>query len=271
MEASFGKRDPLALAMTMVQLHQSAQRSVREGRFREACEELSQLVQGEVDAPWVADAGRLREWGELLNDCQDRHRLNPRGEWPAIEYEVQGGDNLIAIRKKVLEGRPELLLCTGLIEQTNDLSGFLQPGMRLRIPTARPNVVVDLGARVVLYRHGKEVVRVWIVRDRARGPRDPGGAVRRGREAEEPGVDAGRRTPAALRTPRQPPRNALDRVVSGGCGHELRLPRHERPHGGRRAREPGVRAHAQRARRGALRPAAARRRDPRPGMSLGGP
>jgi len=186
-EASYGNRDPLALAMGMVLLHQQSQAAIRDGRqARVAAEALSDLVQLELDAPWPADRARLTTWGELLNNQQDRHRLSPLGDWASFDYEVQSGDFLIGIRQKVLAQRPGTLLCTGLIEAVNQLGEYLQPGKVLRIPTTLPNVVVDLESRTLLYRHGDEVLRTWIVGIGRQGHETPVGTYVVGGKQPEP-------------------------------------------------------------------------------------
>ncbi|MFT5051394.1 MAG: hypothetical protein ACI8QZ_002805, partial [Chlamydiales bacterium] len=186
MEAGFGAADPLAFAMRMVMLHLESDSAYVGGRFREASEALSDLLQLELDAPWKADRERLAGWGELLNNCQGRHRLSPLGDWASIDYEVQSGDNLIGIRHKVLKQRPGTLLCTGLIEDVNDLGEYLQPGRVLRIPTTVPNVLVDLDARTLLYRHGDEVVASWVVGIGRAGHETPEGTYIVGGKQREP-------------------------------------------------------------------------------------
>ena len=50
-----------------------------------------------------------------------------------------------------------------MIEAVNGITGHVHAGDVLRIPLDPVNVVVDLDSRVLLYRHGDEVVRMWQV------------------------------------------------------------------------------------------------------------
>jgi lipoprotein-anchoring transpeptidase ErfK/SrfK len=78
---------------------------------------------------------------------------------------VQPGDSLVAIRKKVIADKPELNLCTGLIQRANQLrdGNSIHPGQKLRIPLDAVHTLVSLRARFLLYYHGEEVVAAWPV------------------------------------------------------------------------------------------------------------
>ena len=155
---------PLLLGLTMGRLAEQAAVDERAGRYPDAARAYSGLVRAELDAPWDAHRPALRTWAASLSTSQAHHRWNRRGEWASFEVEVQRGDTLVAIRKRVVAERPELRLCTGLIDRVNQLGGrALQPGQRLRIPTDRVHTLVDLGAFITLYMHGEEVVAAWEV------------------------------------------------------------------------------------------------------------
>jgi len=77
--------------------------------------------------------------------------------------EVQSGDHLTRIRTRYLEAHPDRLVCTGLIERANRITGYIHPGDELRIPTDPVSVIVDLDSRWTLCRHGDEVVAAWEV------------------------------------------------------------------------------------------------------------
>ena len=184
--AAAGRRDPLALAMWMVLLDRSVREATFAADWRSAAEGASELLQLELQAPWPSDRGALERWSRYVNEAQDHHRLSPTGDWPSIEHEVQRGESLISIRAALLAENPGLVTCTGLIERANALGQYIRPGQKLRIPTAEPNVLVDLNARIALYRHGQEVVRAWEVGIGKEGQDTPLGAFEIGEKQEEP-------------------------------------------------------------------------------------
>lgn len=153
----------ISRAMEMVLLSKAAREALAAGRYAEAAGQYSDLLVGELGAPWAADPRVLTEWTQGLNEAQRRHRWNPRGEWPGAELTVQSGESLIAVRKRFLAEHPEAIMCTGLIERANDVQGFLQPGQKLRIPTEPVRIYVDLEARWALYFFGDEVAAAWPV------------------------------------------------------------------------------------------------------------
>ena len=160
--ASSGRIEPLALSMQMILLGDEA-RSLMEVRdYGRSAVAWSDLIQMELRAPWGPHRDAIRRWGESLGQAQGNHRLAKGGNWPSYDVTVGAGEYLTDIRKRALRQRPDLLICTGLIEATNGLVGrYHHPGDVLRIGTDRANVIVDLDARAVFYRHGDEVVQVW--------------------------------------------------------------------------------------------------------------
>ncbi|HVS18259.1 MAG TPA: L,D-transpeptidase family protein [Planctomycetota bacterium] len=156
---------PLERAMDLALLARAAREESSAGRSSTAAALWSELLLAEIQSPWPTDREALRDWSEALMQAQRSHRWNPRGEWPSIEVTVRPGDSLIAIRKRVLAERPELLLCTGLIARANGLANedSIRPGDELRVPTDRASALVDLSSRWAFYLLGNEVVAAWEV------------------------------------------------------------------------------------------------------------
>ncbi|MEW6072393.1 MAG: L,D-transpeptidase family protein [Planctomycetota bacterium] len=154
---------PVVLAMRMALLAQEARGLLAAGASAAAARDFSELLLLEIEAPWPSDRAVLAAWSEGLAAAQRNHRWNPRGDWPAVEITVEEGDHLTAIRKRYLAEHPDRLVCTGLIARANRIAGPIHPGDELRIPTEPVHVIVDLGARWVLYLHGTEVVGAWEV------------------------------------------------------------------------------------------------------------
>jgi len=162
--ASHGTQSPLLLAAAMGWNAREAERWLKTGAFGEAARAYSELLLEELRAPWAADANTLRAWMGGLTQAQARHRWNRDAGWPSMEITVKPGESLVAIRKRVLAERPDLLLCTGMIAQANELrSATIHPGDSLRIPTDRAHMLVDLSARTTYYMLGNEVVGAWMV------------------------------------------------------------------------------------------------------------
>jgi len=157
------RQNPLALGVTMALMAREGRADLKVQRCQEAAECFSELIQAELEAPWKAERATLRDWSERLHEAQASHRWRRDGSWPAIEVEVEDGDTLIAIRKRVIAENPGMNLCTGLIERANQLGKYLRKGQLLRIPTEAPHVVIDLSAKWLLYYHGEEVVAAWEV------------------------------------------------------------------------------------------------------------
>lgn len=156
---------PLERAMDMALAVREAREASRAGRSAQAAGLWSELLLEELQSPWATDRETLANWSAALMAAQAGHRWNPRGEWPSVETTVRAGDSLIAIRKRVLSERPELLLCTGLIARANGLrdENAIRPGEVLRIPTERASALVDVSSRWALFLLGNEVVAAWEV------------------------------------------------------------------------------------------------------------
>jgi hypothetical protein len=191
MPATVSRRDPLARSMRMVLLEEQAHASLERGRSIDAAEALSDLLHLELTAPWDPHRETLLQWADSLRQAQGAYRLSKTGAWPSLSTEVRSGDSLALVRQRVLRDRPELLLCTGLINRVNEIGKYIHPGDPLRIPTDRPNVLVDLDARLVVYRHGDEAVLAWPCGiGRVEKP-SPTGAFVIGEKLEEPPWFAG--------------------------------------------------------------------------------
>lgn len=184
--ASSARFDPLAYAMRMVLVEGQAEEALRQNQSPEAASTFSDLIQLEIQSPWEANRQRLLGWAESLNTAQNGHRFNPKGEWPSIDYEVKPGQSLVVIRQDLLKGNPNLLLCTGLMHRANGLGKYLRAGQNLRIPTEHANVLVDLDARLLMYRHGTEIVQAWEVGIGKEGHDTPIGEYAVGDKQEEP-------------------------------------------------------------------------------------
>ena len=177
---------PLTLAMAMGNAERRAQAAARERRYREAAELVSELLLAELDAPWKADVASMARWTELLNDVQRNHRWHPKGDWPAAELTVQPGDTAIAVRKRYLAKHPGRVMCAGLILRSNAVSGYLQAGQRLRVPTEPVRMLVDLEARWALYLMGEEVAGSWPVGIGRAGEETITGVFTAGNKLENP-------------------------------------------------------------------------------------
>lgn len=155
---------PVERGLEMALAAQSAERASVEGRVVDAARGYSRLILMAFEAPWPADLGSLAAWSESLERAQERHRWNPRGDWPHFELTVEPGDSLVAVRLRAIAQRPELHLSTGLIARANGLSSeVIHPGDVLRIPTDPVRVEVRVDLRWMMYLHGEEVVGAWPV------------------------------------------------------------------------------------------------------------
>lgn len=185
--ASSGRIEPLALSMQMILLGDEARRLMELRDYGRSAVAWSDLIQMELRAPWAPHRAAIQDWGASLAQAQGNHRLAKGGNWPSYDVTVSAGEYLTDIRKRALRERDGLLICTGLIEATNGLVGrYHHPGDVLRIPTDRANVIVDLDARAVLYRHGDEVVRVWECGIGRSGDETPLGTFTIGDKLENP-------------------------------------------------------------------------------------
>lgn len=153
----------VVLGMEMALMAKEAEEALAAKRHPEAARSFSSLLQAELAAPWESNRESLARWTAGLGTAQREHRWSPRGSWPSVEMQVQPGDSLIALRLRYLAAHPESRMCTGLIERSNRLRGYLQPNQTLRIPTDPVRVHVDLGARWALFFLGDEVAAAWPV------------------------------------------------------------------------------------------------------------
>ncbi len=156
-------RDPMARSMRMVLLLEAIGQSVEAGLPSLTAQNTSELMDLELEAPWQPHRSALLEWSKTLNTAQEQHRLSPDGVWSSLPYMVESGDNLVNIRKQFVAQYPSLLTCVGLLRWVNETGKYLHPGDTLRIPTDVPSAEVYLDARLLVYRHGAEIVRAWDV------------------------------------------------------------------------------------------------------------
>ncbi len=178
---------PLVLAASLACLARDAKAALSAGKTREAALAYGELLQGEVTAPWKADRDSLVAWSDALARAEAGYRWNPDGGWGSSDVEVQAGDSLISVRKRVLKDHPEWLLCTGQIARANGLRGeTIHPGQALKVPTSRANVLVDLDAHWALYRLGSEVVAAWEVGVGKPGTETPPGEYVVGEKTKDP-------------------------------------------------------------------------------------
>ena len=162
--ASVNRESYVAHAASMALLAVKARADLQAGDSKAAAQAYSMLILEELDAAWAADSQTLSTWSSELHRAQEGWRWNPNADWPSIEVVVQPGDHLTRIRKRVLEARPDLLLCTGLIERANGIQGkVIHPDDVLKVPLERAHTLVDLSARWLLYMLGDEVVGAWQV------------------------------------------------------------------------------------------------------------
>jgi hypothetical protein len=184
---SAGARDPLERAMRMVLAEDEGRASLERQDYARAAASYSDLIHLELGAPWAPQHPALVEWGAALERAQARHRLSRDGTWPGVEYVVRPNDSLTAIRKRVVGAHAGLLLCTGLMAEVNDIRNeHIRPGETLRFPTDVANVVVDLDARVVVFRLGSEAVRLWPVGIGKEGHETPIGVFQVGEGLKDP-------------------------------------------------------------------------------------
>jgi hypothetical protein len=159
-EASVAER-----SMELALVEREAEAAAASGAHARAAAGWSRLLLAEVSSPWEADPAALERWSRALTVAQREHRWNPRGDWPSLDVQVRSGDSLIAIRKRILEENPQLLLCTGLIARANGLPSeqAIRPDDELRIPTDRASALVDLSSRWTFFLLGGEVAAAWSV------------------------------------------------------------------------------------------------------------
>lgn len=156
-------KNPLVFGASMCFLERAATEAATAGEWANAASLLSENLLAEIDAPWKVENETMSRWAKALEDAQASHRWSPEGQWRSMEVVVEPGDTLVAIRKRVIEVRQNLNLCTGLIERSNQLGRYLRENQVLRIPLDQVRTVVDLSARWLFYLHGNEVVAAWPV------------------------------------------------------------------------------------------------------------
>ncbi len=178
--------NPLVLGASMAIVEREADEAAMASRWGHAAGRLSELLLLGLDAPWELDARTMERWATALHEAQAGHRWDRNGSWPSIEITVEPGDTLIDIRRRVLRDRPNLTLCTGLIERVNGHKGYLRPGQVLRIPTDRVRTLVDLSSRWLMYMHGDEVVCAWRVATGREGQETTPGRFQVGEKTPEP-------------------------------------------------------------------------------------
>ena len=185
--AASGKSSLIADAARLALTERAGRKALEQGRLREAAECFSTLLLAEVRSPWRSEPSSLQDWSEALRRAQAGWQWSRRGEWLGIEVKVEPADSLIAIRKRVLKEHPELCLCTGLIARANELKGeTIQPGQVLRLPTARPSMLVDLDARWAFYLLGDVVAAAWPVGVGKPGSETPPGDYTVGDKSNRP-------------------------------------------------------------------------------------
>jgi len=186
--ASARVEGPMVLAMEMCLLENEAERALLERRHAEVARGYSELILAELDAPWPAEHATLARYTARLDQAQKHHRWSRKGEWSSVEVEVADGDNLVAIRKRYLTGAPGEVICTGLIEASNQIpkNSVIHKGQLLRIPTDRVRMLVDLSARWCVYLLGDEVAGSWPVGIGRPGEETPPGEYTVGDKSENP-------------------------------------------------------------------------------------
>lgn len=180
------RRGALERSMQMILLEEDSSRALAEGRLPHAAVGFSNLIHAELEAPWPAHVEALKGWSSSLRQAQESHRLSKSGNWPGIEVVVRGGETLTHVRKRALAEQEGMFVCTGLIARVNQVKGYIHPNDRLRVPTTLPNVLVDLSARLVVYRHGEEAVLCFPCGIGREGKDTPLGVFQVGDKVEEP-------------------------------------------------------------------------------------
>lgn len=202
--AASGAPSAVEAALEIALLAREAQAALAAREYRAAAEGFSALLVAELDAPFAPETAALVRWTEGLDKAQREHRWHPEGAWPSLEVVVEPGDTLISLRKRYLATRPEARLCTGLIERANRLTGHLQPGQKLRIPSDSVRVVVDLEARWLLYFLGEEVAAAWPVGVGRAGEETPPGEYTAIEKTERPSWMKVGQEPVPFGDPRNP-------------------------------------------------------------------
>lgn len=186
-EAAHAGGSPMLVAASLARLAHAAEEHLAAGRSREAAFAYGEVLVGVLDAPWKTEREFLKACSDGLARAQGGYRWNPRADWSSLAVKVEPGDSLISVRKRAVEGHPDLLVCTGEIARANGLQGeTIHPGDVLKIPTAHPNVLVDLDSHWALYRMDAEVVAGWEIGIGKPGSETPPGEYRTGEKSKEP-------------------------------------------------------------------------------------
>ena len=156
---------PSSPAPTKLSMEAQADAYLAGGDYPAAAGQYSALMMAEISSGEEPDQAALDRWKIGLDEAQSRFRWSRGAGWNSVSERVRPGDSLIAIRKRVLEEHPDILLCTGLIQRVNQLrsSTAIRPDDELRVPLERPRVVISLRARWAFYFLGDEVAAAWRV------------------------------------------------------------------------------------------------------------
>lgn len=197
---------PLERAMEMRLFEAAGGLALQRGSYAESSRHLGRLLELEIDAAWPLSPASMQAWSDQLHQAQRRHRWSEHGDWSAVEATVGRGDTLIAIRRRVLDEHPELKLSTGLIARSNgmDFDEYLREGQVLRIPTEPVRVLVDVGARWMLFWIGDEVVESFQVGVGRPGHETITGLFQAGTKTPEPPWWPAGREPVAYGDPDNP-------------------------------------------------------------------
>lgn len=199
------RSSPFATAAWVAALASDAARAASNGAHAEAARSYSSALLHELSAPWPTSRENLAAWSQQLRAVQRHHRWSKAGSWPSRTVEVQRGDNLIAVRKRVLSEDPALLVSTGLIARANELQGeTIHPGQKLRVPVDRARMLVDLDAHWTFFLLGDEVVEGWLVGVGHENSTTPAGAYTIGEKTREPMWFRKGAAPVAFGDPRNP-------------------------------------------------------------------
>ncbi len=161
--AAMASVGPVALAFRLALLAREAELYLAQKRYPTAAVAYSELILGELDAPWDPGREALWGWAEQLNKAQENHRWDPHGDWPHRQISVEPGDSLSLIRQRYLRDHPGAWISAGLIQKANRIRGYIQPGDKLRIPTDEVSVLVDLEGRLLVFLFDGEAACAWKV------------------------------------------------------------------------------------------------------------
>jgi lipoprotein-anchoring transpeptidase ErfK/SrfK len=162
-DAASARVAPVARAMELALRAREAREALAAGKSKLAAEAFSDVISGDLAADWRPDRASLQLWTLNLGKAQAGHRWSPRGDWPSFEIEVRPGEGLQQVRKRAVDSRADLRVCTGLLERCNGVDRFVHPGQKLRVPTESVSIVVDREARWLLYQFGTEVAAAFEV------------------------------------------------------------------------------------------------------------